>query len=145
MLYKKSFTSPFYKNSSTFLIYLFVNRKMEFCPLKSQYVVIKTWLTKLEQQLCLLSNYLYLRLPSDSERFMVMFEMPKMQYPYEIITFWVLLLIVIISQNQALEMSTIKILTRCFPGGSLVKNPSARAGDMGLIADWERSHTLWSK
>lgn len=35
-----------------------------------------------------------------------------MQNPYEIITFWILLLIVIISQNQALEMSTINILTR---------------------------------
>ena len=26
-----------------------------------------------------------------------------------------------------------------FPGGSVVKNPPAEAGDMGLIPDWEHS------
>jgi len=26
-----------------------------------------------------------------------------------------------------------------FPGGSVVKNPSASAGDVGLIPDWGRS------
>ena len=31
-----------------------------------------------------------------------------------------------------------------FPGGSLVKNLSANAGDMGLISDPGRSHMPWS-
>ena len=32
-----------------------------------------------------------------------------------------------------------------FPGGSVVKNPPAYAGDMGLIPDLGRSHVLWNK
>ena len=32
------------------------------------------------------------------------------------------------------------ILSQGFPGGSVVKNPSANAGDMGSIADPGRSH-----
>ena len=31
-----------------------------------------------------------------------------------------------------------------FPGGSVVRNPPANAGDMGLIRDPERSHIPWS-
>ena len=31
-----------------------------------------------------------------------------------------------------------------FPGGSMVKNPSANAEDTGLIPDPERSHVPWS-
>ena len=31
-----------------------------------------------------------------------------------------------------------------FLGGSVVKNPSASAGDTGLISDPGRSHVLWS-
>ena len=31
---------------------------------------------------------------------------------------------------------------RGFPGGSVVKNPPANAGDMGLISGPGRSHTL---
>ena len=31
-----------------------------------------------------------------------------------------------------------------FPGGSVVKNPSAKAGDLGLIPDPGRSHILQS-
>ena len=31
-----------------------------------------------------------------------------------------------------------------FPGGSVVKNLLANAGDMGSIPDSGRSHTLWS-
>ena len=27
-----------------------------------------------------------------------------------------------------------------FPGGSVVKNPPANAGETGLIPDWRRSH-----
>ena len=30
--------------------------------------------------------------------------------------------------------------SRDYPGGSVVKNPPASAGDMGLITDRERSH-----
>ena len=32
-----------------------------------------------------------------------------------------------------------------FPGGSVVKNPPANAGDMGSIPGPRRSHMLWSK
>ena len=31
-----------------------------------------------------------------------------------------------------------------FPGGPVVKNPPASAGDMGLIPALGRSHVLWS-
>ena len=31
-----------------------------------------------------------------------------------------------------------------FPGGAVVKNPPASAGDTGLIPGLERSHMLWS-
>ena len=34
--------------------------------------------------------------------------------------------------------------TRDFPGGSVVGNPPASAGDMSLIPDPGRSHMLWS-
>jgi len=32
----------------------------------------------------------------------------------------------------------------CFPGGSEVKNPLAKAGDTGLIPGLGRSHVPWS-
>jgi len=31
-----------------------------------------------------------------------------------------------------------------FPGGTMVKNPPANAGDRGLISDTGRSHMRWS-
>ena len=34
------------------------------------------------------------------------------------------------------------MLTEAFPGGSMVKNPPANAGDTGLIPDWENSTCL---
>ena len=37
-----------------------------------------------------------------------------------------------------------KKLSWGFPGGSVVKNPPANAGDMGSISDPGRSHMLWS-
>ena len=36
----------------------------------------------------------------------------------------------------------IKMIIEGFPGGSVVKNPLADAGDMGLIPDPGRSHML---
>ena len=33
---------------------------------------------------------------------------------------------------------------RDFPGGAVVKNPPANAGDTGSIPDLRRSHMLWS-
>ena len=33
---------------------------------------------------------------------------------------------------------------RDFPGGTVVKNPPANAGDTGLIPGLGRSHILWS-
>ena len=35
-------------------------------------------------------------------------------------------------------------IDRDFPGGSVVKNLPANAGDMGSIPDLERFHMLWS-
>jgi len=35
-------------------------------------------------------------------------------------------------------------LYRGFPGGSVVKNPPANAGDTSLISGLERSHMPWS-
>ena len=37
-----------------------------------------------------------------------------------------------------------KILLRDFPGGTVVKNPPANAGDMGLSPGPGRAHMLWS-
>ena len=37
-----------------------------------------------------------------------------------------------------------KMRPRGFSGGSVVRNPPANAGDMGLIRDPERSHIPWS-
>ena len=37
-----------------------------------------------------------------------------------------------------------KILFRDFPGGTVVKNPPANAGDTGSIPGPGRSHMLWS-
>ena len=38
----------------------------------------------------------------------------------------------------------LKLKNKGFPGGSVVKNLPAHAGDMGLIPDPGRSHVLWS-
>ena len=38
-----------------------------------------------------------------------------------------------------------KIDHQGFPGGTVVKNLPANAGDMGLISGPGRSHMLWSK
>ena len=35
-------------------------------------------------------------------------------------------------------------VSRDFPGGTVVKNPPANAGDMGLIPGPGGSHMLWS-
>ena len=35
-------------------------------------------------------------------------------------------------------------ISRDFPGGTVVKNPPANAGDMGLIPGLGRSHMPWS-
>ena len=40
--------------------------------------------------------------------------------------------------------SCIKKDEQDFPGGTVVKNPPANAGDMGLIPGPGRSHVLWS-
>ena len=37
-----------------------------------------------------------------------------------------------------------KFLSRDFPGGAVVKNPPANAGDTGSISGPGRSHMLWS-
>ena len=36
------------------------------------------------------------------------------------------------------------LFKRDFPGGTVVKNPPANAGDMGSIPGLGRSHMLWS-
>ena len=38
----------------------------------------------------------------------------------------------------------LKMATLDFPGGTVVKNPPANAGDMGLSPGLGRSHILWS-
>ena len=38
----------------------------------------------------------------------------------------------------------LKAKDRGFPGGSVVKNPSANGGDWGLIPDPGRSHMPWN-
>ena len=38
----------------------------------------------------------------------------------------------------------LKLRERDFPGGTVVKNPPANAGDMGLIPGPGRSHMPWS-
>ena len=44
-----------------------------------------------------------------------------------------------------MSMLTIsKNFFRDFPGGAVVKNPPANAGDMGSIPGPGRSHMLWS-
>ena len=45
-----------------------------------------------------------------------------------------------------LEYECIYFKRQCegFPGGSVVKNPPASAGDMGSIPDSGRSHMSWS-
>ena len=41
--------------------------------------------------------------------------------------------------------STVKQNLWSFPGGSVVKNPPAKAGDMDLVPGPERSQVPWSK
>ena len=38
-----------------------------------------------------------------------------------------------------------EIIVQDFPGGTVVKNPPANAGDTGSIRGPGRSHMLWSK
>ena len=40
--------------------------------------------------------------------------------------------------------SILKGTVQDFPGGSMVKNPTAKAGDMGLIPDLGRAHMMRS-
>ena len=39
---------------------------------------------------------------------------------------------------------TQRTLVMGFPGGTMVKNPPANAGDTGSSPGWGRSHMLWS-
>ena len=41
-------------------------------------------------------------------------------------------------------MNAITSVQKGFPGGSVVKNPPAKAGVMGLIPGLRRSHMMWS-
>ena len=43
-----------------------------------------------------------------------------------------------------IRMAIIKKIHRDFPGGSVVKNTPANAGDTGLSSDLGRSYMLWS-
>ena len=43
-----------------------------------------------------------------------------------------------------LEVGVSKEVIEGFPGVSVVKDPPANAGDMGLIPDLGRSHMPWS-
>ena len=45
----------------------------------------------------------------------------------------------IINKTISLKRQALKKKTQGFPGGSVVKNPPANAGDTGLIPDLERS------
>ena len=47
-------------------------------------------------------------------------------------------------QPTSLMNMNAKILNRDFPGGKVVKNPPANAGDMGSSPGLGRSHMLWS-
>ena len=42
------------------------------------------------------------------------------------------------------RLDSLKNLCGGFPGGAVVKNPPANAGDTGLIPGPGRSHMLWS-
>ena len=42
------------------------------------------------------------------------------------------------------QLCYLKITTLDFPGGTVVKNPPANAGDTGSSPGWRRSHMLWS-
>ena len=55
----------------------------------------------------------------------------------------------IVLERGAIRLPTLtsskkKLICRGFPGGLVVKNPPANAGDMGSIPDLGRSHMLWS-
>ena len=43
-----------------------------------------------------------------------------------------------------MNFDALKYCIRDFPGGPVVKNPPANAGDTGLIPGSGRSHMLWS-
>ena len=47
-------------------------------------------------------------------------------------------------RNKAAYISTFKLEKWDFPGGSVVKNPPANAGDTGSSPGPGRSHVLWS-
>ena len=48
--------------------------------------------------------------------------------------------------QQVVERVELKIVMNLwsFPGGSVVKNPPANAGDMGSVPDPGRSHMPWN-
>ena len=48
--------------------------------------------------------------------------------------------------QQVVERVELKIVMNLwsFPGGSVVKNPLANAGDMGSVPDPGRSHVPWN-
>ena len=50
----------------------------------------------------------------------------------------------IIFSNFKFKLLLKIIRLRDFPGGAVVKNPPANAGDMGLIPGLGRSHMPWS-
>ena len=45
---------------------------------------------------------------------------------------------------DAVQIAASKIKLRDFPGGAVVKNPPANAGDVGLSPGPGRSHMPWS-
>ena len=49
-----------------------------------------------------------------------------------------------VRDNGLKERGVLKNYFQSFPGGSVVKNLPANAGDMGLIPDLGRSPMLWS-
>ena len=48
------------------------------------------------------------------------------------------------NQHNIVKQLLFKKVTKGFPGGSVVKNLPANAGDMGSISDPGRSHVSWS-
>ena len=48
------------------------------------------------------------------------------------------------SNSPSTSFNIKKYYARDFPGGSVVKNPPANAGDMGSSPGPGRSHMLWS-
>ena len=49
-----------------------------------------------------------------------------------------------IQKADAIVLFEVRSADHCFPSGSVVKNPPAKAGDMGSIPGLGRSHVLRS-